>query len=59
MSKGIPIAEAAKRDPLIAEALEKIKSGEISFNCGPLNVVWTPEDIARLDAALAKVFGWK
>lgn len=53
----IPISEL-KDDPEIQDILKRIQSGEISLNTGDPDepIIWTPEDEARLDAALALMF---
>ena len=53
----IPISEL-KDDPKIQDIMKKIESGEISLNTGDPDepIIWTPEDEARLDAALALMF---
>lgn len=57
----VPLAEAAKNDPLVDKAMKDIASGNLSAHApaGKDPVVWTDADIKRLDDALAKCFGPK
>ena len=59
MNKPIPISECGD-NPEIQEILRKLETGEIHLNTGKEDIPeWTPEEIARLDSVLAKVYGWE
>ncbi len=54
--KAVPLEQAAKEDPRIAQLVAQVKGNQLSAEApsGYDPVVWTPADEARLDEALAK-----
>jgi hypothetical protein len=57
MKNAVPISEAIKTDPNVAEIVSQIESGEIHLGSPIEPVEWSVDDIARLESALKVVFG--
>jgi hypothetical protein len=58
-NQSIPVAEAVKTDPRAQEFVGRVKAGTIQAEApsGYDPVIWTPDDEARLDKALADHYG--
>lgn len=55
--------ECAEAKNARAQLKDLVESGKLYASTGPTSefdtVVWTDADVARLNTALAKMFGWK
>lgn len=56
----VPISEAIKTDPDVAETMRQLEAGEIGV-CSPfpgMEKPWTQDEKDRLERALAEIFDW-